>query len=111
MPPFYFYVTHYSERRVQSVLQRCRPHVLLMYRFFLIKVAISLAPTIVSPFPSVDSALVCLASTEATHIVLSEAFSNAHIFGSFTFCIADDPCDFSSTKETGHWALFIQIVA
>ncbi len=89
-----------------AVSAACFNRVLL---FFLIKVAISLAPTIVSPFPSADSALVCFASTEATHIVLSSAFLNVRFFCSF--CIADVPCDFSSTKETGHWALIIQIAA
>ena len=79
-------------------------------RFF-VHEAISLAPTIVSPFPSADSALVCIASTEATHIVLSDAFSNDHFFVFFTFCIADVPCDFSSTKETAHSALAPQIDA
>jgi hypothetical protein len=44
-------------------------------RFF-VHEAISLAPTIVSPFPSADSTLVCIASTEAIHIVPG-AFSNA----------------------------------
>ena len=75
--------------------------------FFFVHGAISLAPTIISPFPSADSALVCLASTEATHIVLSSAFLNVRFFCSF--CIADVPCDFSSTKETGHWALLFRL--
>ena len=79
--------------------------------FFWGKVAISLAPTIVSPFPSADSALVCVASTEATHIVFSEALSNARFFVFFTFCIADVTCDFFSTKETVHMVLSAQIVA
>jgi 16S rRNA A1518/A1519 N6-dimethyltransferase RsmA/KsgA/DIM1 with predicted DNA glycosylase/AP lyase activity len=47
---------------------------------FFVEVAISLAPTIFSPFPSADSALVCIASTEAIHIVLSKAFSIAAPF-------------------------------
>jgi hypothetical protein len=55
----------------------CFTHVSL---FFFAHEAISLAPTIVSPFPSADSALVCVASTEVTHIVLSDAFSNARFF-------------------------------
>jgi hypothetical protein len=74
---------------------------------FFLQETISFAPTIVSPFPFADSALVCVASTEATHIVLSDALSFFRIF----VCIVDVPCDFSSTKETGHWALFIQIAA
>ena len=65
--------------------------------YFFIHEAISLAPTIVSPFPSADSALVCIASTEATHIVLSYAFSNARFFCLSTFCIDDVSCDFFST--------------
>jgi hypothetical protein len=81
-----------------------------VFLFFLFKIAISLAPTIVSAFPSADPALVCcIASTEAIHIVLSDAFLNAPFF--CYFCIADVPCDFSSTKETCHWALYIQIAA
>ena len=79
--------------------------------YFFVHEAISLALTIVSPFPSADSALVCIASTEATHIVLSDAFSNARFFCLYTFCIDDVSYDFFSTKETGHWALFIQIAA
>ena len=81
-------------------------------RFF-VHEAISLAPTIVSPFPSADSALVCLASTEATHSVPG-AFSNARFFCFFSLCVDDLPCwcvGFSSTKETGHWALIIQTAA
>jgi len=77
---------------------------------FFVHEAISLAPTIVSPFPSADSALVCVASTEATHIVLSDAFSNARFFVFCFFC-TDVPCGFSSTKETGHWVLSTQISA
>jgi hypothetical protein len=37
--------------------------------------------------------------------------SIARIFVFFTFCIVDVPCDFFSTKETGHRALSAQIVA
>jgi hypothetical protein len=48
--------------------------------------AISLATTIVSPFPSADSALVCLASTEATHVVPG-AFSNARFFVFLAFAL------------------------
>jgi hypothetical protein len=70
--------------------------------------AISLAPTIVPPFPSADSALVCIALTEAIIIVLCEAYSNARFF---TFYIADASCDSSSTKETGHRALYTHISA
>ena len=77
---------------------------------FFVHEAISLAPTIVSPFPSADSALVCVASAEATHIVLSDAFSNARFFGFCFFCTAV-PCGFFSTKETGHRALSTQISA
>jgi hypothetical protein len=77
-----------------------------MFAFFL-QETISFAPTIVPPFPFADSALVRVASTEATHIVLSNALSFFSIF----VCIVGVPCDFSSTKETGHWALFIQIAA
>ena len=86
----------------------CFTHVSL---FFFAHEAISLAPTIVSPFPSADSALVCLASTEAIIIVLCEAYTNALFFGFCFFCIDDVPCGFSSTKETGHRALSAQIVA
>jgi hypothetical protein len=53
--------------------------------FLFFHVAISLAPTIVSPFPSADSALVRVASTEAVHIVLSDALSNARFFGIFMY--------------------------
>jgi hypothetical protein len=48
-----------------------------------IKVAISFAPTSISPFFSADSVLVCIASTEAIHIVLSDAFSDSYSFGFF----------------------------
>ena len=78
--------------------------------FLFFHVAISLAPTIVSPFPSADSALLCVASTEAIHIVLSNACSNARPFYA-SFCIADVPCYPFSTKETGHWAYRIQNAA
>ena len=83
---FFISITHYSERRVQSVRQWCCPHVLLLYLCVFFHEAISLAPTIVSPFPSADSALVCLASTEATHIVPG-AFSNARFFVFLAFAL------------------------
>ena len=90
-PPPSCRVTHYSGRRVQPVRQRRLPHVLLTYFFFSVEVAISLAATIISPFPSVYSALVCLASTEAIHIVLSEALSISIAAPSFLCCIAEVP--------------------
>jgi hypothetical protein len=62
----------------------CFTHVSL---FFFAHEAISLAPTIVTPFPSADSALVCVALTEATHIVLSDAFSNARFFCFLSFVL------------------------
>jgi hypothetical protein len=52
----------------------------------------------------------CVASTEAIHIVLSDACSNARPFYA-SFCIADVPCYPFSTKETGHWAYRIQNAA
>ena len=55
-----------------------------MFAFFL-QETISFAPTIVPPFPFADSALVRVASTEAVHIVLSDALSNARFFGIFMY--------------------------
>ena len=69
-------------------------------RFF-VHESISFAPTIVSPFPYTDSALVC----KPVHSRMP-AF-----FFFFSFCIDELPCVFSSTKETCHWALFIQTAA
>jgi hypothetical protein len=36
--------------------------------------------------------------------ILSPVHSRMPAFCFFSFCIDDLPCDFSSTKETGHWA-------